>query len=212
MLWTLVACANNPRVVDTVSDVMDARGIETLALATTSENLVVVGTDDPEIAIAVELATTRTSTAKDDKARDSLHLELRDDGGGNARGAVWFDHSIAHYTTEVAVFLPRALELELTDDGGAIHVEQVGSLEVEDRDGDVQIVDVTGDVAIVDSDGNLDIQRVGGDIAIDDGGGDIHAIDVGGIVTIDDGAGDILIENAAKVRIESDSSGEVVVK
>ncbi len=212
MLWTLVACANNPRVVDTVSDVMDARGIETLALATSSETLVVVGTPDPEIAIAVELATTRTSTSKDDKARDSLHLELRDDGGGNARGAVWFDHSIANYTTDVTVFVPRSLEVELMDEAGSIHVEQVGSIEIEDRDGDIEIAEVQGAVSIVDADGEIDVSRIGGDVAIDDGGGDIHAVDVGGVVTIDDGSGNIVVENATKVRIESDSSGEVVVK
>jgi hypothetical protein len=212
MLLSLVACANNPRVVDTVVDVMDARGLETLHLATSSENLAIAGTDDAEIAISVELTTTRTSTAKDDKARDALHLELRDDGNGQARAAVWFDRSIANYATDVAVFLPRALELSLTDDDGALHVENVGALELDDRDGDVAIAGVLRDATILDKDGDLEIASIGGDLKIEDGDGDIAIKDAAGLVTIHDGGGDILVENAQKVRVESDTSGEVVVK
>jgi hypothetical protein len=212
MLWILIGCANDSRVVDTISDVMDARGMKRLDLATTSENLVVVGTDDPEIAVAVELTTTRTSTSKDDKARDSLHLELRDDGAGQARAAVWFDRSIANYATDVAVFLPRSLDLSLLDEDGAVHVEKVATLELDDGNGDVEIADVAGEATITDHDGNLHVQGVGGDLAIDDGGGDIRVEDVAGIVTIHDGSGDIRVENATKVRVESDTSGEVTVK
>jgi hypothetical protein len=212
MLWTFVACANNPRVVDTVADVMDAGGVETLHLATSSENLVIAGTNDGDIAISVELTTTRTSTAKDDKARDSLHIELRDEGGGQARAAVWFDRSIAQYATDVAVFLPKTLELSLVDDDGAVHVENVGALDLDDRDGDVEIIGVARDASILDKDGDLDVSVVGGDLRIEDGDGDIRVEDVTGVVTIDDGGGDIVVESATKVRVETDTSGEVVVK
>ena len=211
MLWVLIACANNPRVVDTMSGVMDARGIERLHFSATSENLAVVGTQDPEIALAVELTTTRTSTSKDDKARDSLHLELRDDGGGEARASVWLD-GIANYAIDVAVFLPRSLDLSLIDEDGEVHVENVASLDLDDGRGDVEIVGVAGEATPIDDDGNLKVQGVGGDLAIDDGDGDIKVEDVAGVVTINDGSGDIKVVNATKVKVESDSSGEVTVK
>ena len=212
MLWVLMACANDERVVDTMSDVMDARGIERLSLATTSETLAIVGTDDPEIAVTVELTTTRSSTSKDAKARMMLHLELRDDGGGEARAAVWFDRSINNYATDVAVFLPRSLDLTLMDEHGDVHVENVGSFELDDGDGDVEVVGVARDASFIDQDGDLKVQGVGGNVDIDDGSGDIKVEDVAGVVTIQDGSGDIKVVNATKVKVESDSSGEVTVK
>ena len=212
MLWLFIACENDPRVVDTMSDVLNAQGIQRLNLATTSENLAIVGTDDPEIAVSVELTTTRSSISKDDKARAMLHLELRDDGGGQARSAVWFDHVINNYETDVAVFLPKALDLSLVDEWGAVHVENVGSLELDDGAGDVEVVNVARDAAFIDGDGDLKIQGVGGNVDIDDGDGDIKVQDVTGVVTIQDGSGDITAVNATKVKVESDSSGEVTVK
>ena len=212
MLWILVACEGDQRVVDTVADTMDAHGIQRLSLATMSENLAIVGTDDPEIAVSVELTTTRSSISKDDKARAMLHLELRDDGGGQARSAVWFDHVISNYETDVAVFLPKALDLSLVDEWGAVHVENVGSLELDDGDGDVEVVNVARDAAFIDGDGDLKIQGVGGNVDIDDGDGDIKVQDVTGVVTIQDGSGDITVVNATKVKVDSDSSGEITVK
>ena len=212
MLWLLIACENETRVVDTMSDVLDAHGIERLSMATTSEHLAIVGTDDPEIAISVELTTTRSSISKDDKARMMLHLELRDDGGGEARAGVWFDHSINNYMTDVAVFLPRTLDLSLLDEYGEVHVENVGSLELDDGDGDVEVVGVARDASFIDQDGDLKIQGVGGNVDIDDGSGDIKVEDVTGVVKIQDGSGDITVVNATKVKVESDSSGEVTVK
>jgi hypothetical protein len=141
-----------------------------------------------------------------------LHLELRDDGGGEARAAVWFDHSINNYATDVAVFLPRSLDLSLIDEAGAVHVENVGSLELDDGDGDAEIINVARDASFVDQDGDLKVQGVGGNVDIDDGSGDIKVEDVVGVVTIQDGSGDIKVVNAAKVKVESDSSGEVTVK
>ena len=211
MLWVLIACANNPRVVDTITAVMQAQGIERLTFAATSENLAVVGTPDPEIAVVVELTTTRTSTSKDDKARDSLHLELRPDGGGEAKAAVWLD-GIANYAIDVALFLPRSLELSLIDEDGEVHVENVASLDLDDGKGDVEIAGITGEATLIDGDGNLKVQGVGGDLTIDDGDGDIKVEDVTGVVTINDGSGDIKVVNATKVKVESDTSGEVTVK
>ena len=212
MLWILIACENELRVVDTTSDVLDAHGIQRLNLATTSENLAIVGTDDPEIAMSVELTTTRASMSKDAKARMMLHLELRDDGGGEARAAVWFDHSINNYMTDVAVFLPRSLDLSLVDEYGEVHVENVGSLELDDGDGDIEVVGVARDASFIDGDGDLKVQSVGGNVDIDDGSGDIKIEDVAGVVTITDGSGDIKVIDATKVKVESDSSGEVTVK
>jgi hypothetical protein len=212
MLWLLIACENEIRVVDTTSDVLDAHGIQHLNLATTSENLAIVGTDDPEIAMTVELTTTRSSISKDDKARMMLHLELRDDGGGVARAAVWFDHSINDYMTDVAVFVPRALDLSLVDEYGEVHVENVGSLELDDGSGDIEVINVAHDASFIDDDGDLKVQGVGGNVDIDDGSGDIKVEDVVGVVKIHDGSGDITVVNATKVKVESDSSGEVTVK
>jgi len=212
MLWVLIACEGDPRVVDTVSDVLDAHGIERLSFATMSDNLAIVGTEDPEIAVTVELTTTRSSITKDDKARMMLHLELRDDGGGEARAGVWFDHPINNYMTDVAMFVPRSLDLSVVNEFGAVHVENVGGLELDDGDADAEVVGVARDASFIDQDGDLKIQGVGGNVDIDDGSGDIKVEDVTGVVKIQDGSGDITVVNATKVKVESDSSGEVTVK
>jgi hypothetical protein len=212
MILTLLACSNNPRVVDSLSDGMSAAGITELDLATESENLVVNGNDSNDVSISVELDTTRTDRSRDKDAMDAIHLELRGEDDGIARAAVWLDNKLSRYTTKVTIGLPSKLALAMSDDDGDLDISSVASIVLDDHDGDIHITDVSGSVVIDDGDGLVDVASVGGNVGVQDKDGDIEIEDVAGTVTVDDGSGDITIVNAAKVVISSDGSGAVVVK
>lgn len=238
LLLILVAaagCATEERLVSTLTDDLDADGLDRLRLTIEDGDLSVEGDPDATtIAVEVDVVTAKGSEAKDEDALDATRLELVARSDGSAVLTVRFDPRANGYFHDVRVILPAdfAVEADRTEsaDGETTSISGVASVSVDDRDGSLDVEDIAqgaiiddlggpltlsgieGDVLLVDGDGDATIEDVDGDVEIDDGDGDLYVNDVTGAVTIRDGRGDIFVDNVGSLDISEDSSGTVSVQ
>ncbi|MCP4873026.1 MAG: hypothetical protein GY898_30400 [Proteobacteria bacterium] len=217
-----------------LTDTLDADGLDRLVVTVETGDLVVEGDPDAtEVTVEVDLVTTRTSEGKDEDAMTATRLELVSRDDGSAVLTVRFDPKIARYETLVLVMVPDTFAVTASrsssDDGQITSIEGVDAIGVNDGDGELDVTNITGggaiddaggdltadgfgaDLSVIDRDGDATISDVDGDLSVDDGDGDLFISDVTGSVTIIDGAGDINVSNVGSLDVESDSSGSVSV-
>ncbi|MEM1205458.1 MAG: hypothetical protein AAGN66_19670 [Acidobacteriota bacterium] len=114
---------------------------------------------------------------------------------------------------DLEVDVPANLPIEVIDSSGALSVESVASLRVEDSSGAIRVEDVAGDLDIEDSSGGIEVRNAKGNVRLEDSSGDLRLTGIGGSVDIkEDSSGGIYIEDVTgDVLVRRDSSGVIDV-
>jgi hypothetical protein len=114
---------------------------------------------------------------------------------------------------DLIIEVPQGIDADIADGSGEAKIMNVGSLEMTDGSGSLDVIGATGSVRITDGSGELTIENVGGDVRVEDGSGEINVRNVTGSFTVEsDGSGSI---NASDVRgsvvVQNDGSGSIEV-
>jgi DUF4097 and DUF4098 domain-containing protein YvlB len=115
---------------------------------------------------------------------------------------------------DLEITVPSDMALDVKDSSGDLTIDHVGTLELQDSSGAMEVTDVKGAVTIFDSSGEIELHGVEGDVSIQDSSGDMRVVDVFGDMTvISDSSGDIDARDIeGTVRIVADSSGGIDIR
>lgn len=132
-----------------------------------------------------------------------------DDEGFHPRN--WFGRGS---TLDLTVRLPAGLAVAIEDTSGDAYVANVGTAEIEDGSGDLEIENIRGGLKLVDGSGEVTIRGVQGSVRIDDGSGDFTVTKVvGDVIVVNDGSGEMRITDVqGNVTIGNDGSGEIYIE
>lgn len=133
---------------------------------------------------------------------------------------------------DLQITVPKTAQLNITDTSGDIELSDVGpavivddsgdqllkningNLDVTDESGELRVVSVVGNVRVEDDSGSVDIEDVRGDVKItfDNSGGIAVAKVTGDVEVVEDASGDITIREVdGDVIIGRDGSGDITV-
>jgi hypothetical protein len=114
---------------------------------------------------------------------------------------------------DFGVVVPAGIAIEVHDGSGWTKVTNVGTTEIEDGSGSLEIANIRGDLTVRDGSGSIDIDGVTGNVDLEDGSGEIEIRNVDGSVEIEDDSGAISAERVKRnVTISDDGSGGVDVR
>jgi hypothetical protein len=114
---------------------------------------------------------------------------------------------------DLIIEVPQGIDANIADGSGEAKIINVGSLEMTDGSGSLDVIGATGSVRITDGSGELTIENVGGDVVVDDGSGEINVRNVTGSFTVEsDGSGSIYARDVrGSVIVQNDGSGSIEV-
>ncbi len=113
---------------------------------------------------------------------------------------------------DLTVEVPAGMEADIEDSSGAMILEGLGALRVDDSSGGIVIRGSSGSIWIDDSSGGIEVTGVMGDVEIDDSSGEIQLFDIDGSVMVSDGSGEVEVESVTgNVIIRDDGSGSIRV-
>jgi hypothetical protein len=210
---------------------IDLAGVDKVVLRTGAGDLKVRGS-----ATATRVEARGQACAAKQELLDASQVNVRREGKvvyvetalpQDKSGWSWSNNDYAYIDLDVS--LPSGLPVEAIDSSGDATIEDLGSLQMQDSSGDLEISRIAGMVDVNDSSGDLEIERVGsarvrdssGDIEINDvrkdvtvlvdSSGDMRITRVQGSVEVQqDSSGGIRIEDVkGNVKIDSDSSGDI---
>lgn len=237
LLWAGLAAADDDcthRAERTADFSVD--GIERLDIRAGAGELRVEGETGLRSVHAIGRACARSESQLEsvqirlEREGNTLILETlpKEDEGFNPRN--WFGRAP---TLDLTVRVPAGLAVDIEDGSGAAYIANVGTAQINDGSGDLEIENVRGTLKLSDGSGEVTIRGVQGSVRIDDGSGElavtkvvgdvivvndgsgaIHVADVQGNVTVgNDGSGEIRIEDVSgSVRIEEDGSGGIDIR
>lgn len=127
------------------------------------------------------------------------------------RDSRWYNE-LAVLDLEIEV--PAGANLIVYDSSGDTRITGVGSLEITDSSGDLDLRDIAGPVTVPkDSSGDLEIRRAGPVTINIDSSGDIYIEEVASVTIATDTSGDIdLVDVEGDVMVGSDTSGHIDVR
>ena len=136
-------------------------------------------------------------------------VEMPDISGETERR--WRDE---YAVMDLTVELPDTVAVIVHDSSGGMTLHNLGSLEVTDSSGDIEIDQVAGPVLIPqDSSGDIDIRGVGAVTIQVDSSGEIYVEDADSVTIANDTSGDITLRRIqGDVLIGNDSSGGISVR
>lgn len=142
---------------------------------------------------------------------NTLILETlpKDDEGFNPRR--WFGSAPK---LDLTVRLPAGLAVDIEDSSGKAYVANVGTAQIKDGSGDLEIENVRGALKLSDGSGEVTIRGVQGSLRIENGSGDLSVTKVvGDVIVVNDGSGGIRITDVqGNVTIGNDASGEIQIE
>jgi hypothetical protein len=114
---------------------------------------------------------------------------------------------------DLVIEVPQGIDADIADGSGEAKIMNVGSLEMTDGSGSLDVIGATGSVRITDGSGELTIENVGGDVRVEDGSGEINVRNVTGSFTVEsDGSGSIYASDVrGSVIVQNDGSGSIEV-
>jgi hypothetical protein len=114
---------------------------------------------------------------------------------------------------DLIIEVPQGIDANIADGSGEAKIMNVGSLEMTDGSGSLDVIGATGSVRITDGSGELTIENVGGDVRVEDGSGEINVRNVTGSFTVEsDGSGSIYATDVrGSVVVQNDGSGSIEV-
>jgi len=129
------------------------------------------------------------------------------DSGWNMRG----DN---RRSLDLVIEVPTNLPLEVVDGSGEATFTGIGSLDLRDGSGGIEVRGAKGTIHIIDGSGGISVRGVEGDVTVEDGSGGIEARDVTGNFTVsEDGSGNIDINGVGgTMRVKGDGSGDIDVE
>ncbi|MFG6447608.1 DUF4097 family beta strand repeat-containing protein [Roseateles sp. BYS180W] len=105
--------------------------------------------------------------------------------------------------------------VQLSDEAGAVFLENVGRLQLHDEGGDIELNNAAwsaaAQVRIQDGAGHITVRHFNGQLRINDGAGDITAQQLKGQLRIEDGSGWVDVSGAEQVFLH-DGSGDLRVR
>lgn len=209
-LLPLPACLDLDHEVTTIEASADAGGVSGLIVDVEGGDLVVSGEAGRDrFDAVVTLRSAVGSDRNDDAVIAATVVRFEETADGLRTLVVRVPDEHPAYSADVALSVPRGLDLEVRDGSGDVVVGEVGSLRVDDGSGDLVVDGVDGDAEIRDGSGDIVLTHVRGDVRVDDGSGDLVVEHVGGTVTIADGSGDIVVRDAGDVVLLEAGSGDV---
>ncbi len=150
---------------------------------------------------AKEIRATGTACASIEEELVGIRLEgsrsgseVRIEAQVPNRESSWFSNSPK---LDFTVSLPSGVAIDVVDTSGELTIADVGSANVDDTSGGMEIRRVAGDVTVHDTSGSILIEEVAGNVRIpSDGSGSIEIKHVRGSVTIDDdGSGGVFVRD-----------------
>ena len=141
--------------------------------------------------------------------RLQILVEMPDISGETNRD--WKDENAM---MDLSVELPDNVAVIVHDSSGGMELENLGSLEVIDSSGDIEIDQIAGPVLIPqDSSGDIDIRGVGAVTIQIDSSGEIFVDGADSVTIANDTSGDITLRRIqGNVLIGNDSSGSISVQ
>lgn len=117
-------------------------------------------------------------------------------------------------TLDLDVTVPNSAQVNITDTSGDIELSDVGPSVIVDQSGDLLVRNIYGDLEISDESGDARVINVDGNVRFKDDSGDLEVEDVRGNVRItQDSSGDISIAKVSgAVEVIEDSSGNIAVR
>lgn len=230
MVLALVGCVGESRLIDTQQASVVLDGEDTFDLEVVQGDLFVEGVAGLDrIEVEVDLRTSRTVFAEDDRALETLNVELSTGQGNRAQLRVFFDDGAPDgYYADVRVRMPETLAVQADDGSGDTDISNVASLTMTDGSGDLTVQRIAGSVTLddgsgdvwvlgagtldlTDDSGEVFVEDIAGDAQIDDDSGNIQATAIRGDLTLDDGSGDIDIDRIDGTATVRDGSGDIFV-
>ena len=143
-----------------------------------------------------------------------VQLKVESVDGVLKLASVFPDISNVGFGLDLTVQMPPGIPVRVKNGSGAISMQGVAGVEIDDGSGSIELSDIHGDVRIDDGSGSLSLTGVTGSVWIDDGSGNMEVRRVEGSVTIeDDGSGSIFVEDVrGDVIVEDDGSGSIDVR
>ena len=123
----------------------------------------------------------------------------------------WRDHNAI---MDLRVELPDSVAVIVHDSSGGMLLKNLGSVEVSDSSGDIEIDQVAGPVLVPrDSSGDIEMRGVGAVTIQVDSSGEIYIEDADSVTIANDTSGDIRLRRIqGNVLIGNDSSGTISVR
>ncbi len=225
---TLAGCSPDSRIVHREQlelGVLDATALE---LVVGAGSLDVIGEPARDrVLLDVTLRTNRAVITDDDRARESLDIQLQQtEAGERILSHVLLDDGPGGYYADVVLRVPSALGIDAEDSSGDIIIEDVAWLALTDDSGDIEVrriaggaqitddsgqivIDTVGSASIVDGSGDVECYDVEGDVDVVDDSGGLRFERVGGTVRVRDGSGDVVAIDVGDLEMISDGSGNV---
>jgi len=150
---------------------------------------------------ATAIHANGTACAAIEEELVGIRLEASRSGSEVRIEAVVPNHEAAFFASspklDFTVTVPAGVAVDVVDTSGEMTISDVGSANVNDTSGSIEIRHVTGDVTVRDTSGEIDIEDVGGNVRIpSDSSGSIDIRRVRGNVTIDDdGSGSVNVSD-----------------
>ena len=237
-LWVGVAAAADDDCAFTADRTAEfsVDGIERLDIRAGAGELRVEGESGLRSVHAVGRACARSEAQLADvkigleRKGTTLILETLPKEGEGFNPRNWFGRAPS---LDLTVRLPAGLAVDIEDSSGKAYIANVGTAQIKDGSGELEIENVRGALKLTDGSGEITIRGVQGSVRIEDGSGALTATkvigdvivvndgsgaigitDIQGNVTIgNDGSGEIRIENVSgSVRIEEDGSGGIDIR
>ena len=190
---------------------IEASGADLAAIAVGAGSLLIEGGSGQSVTVTGRACASSADWLEEMSLRaerdgDRVELETEVPEGWN-----WTGNRYAYFDLEIRV--PASMAVRAEDGSGSATVRGVGSLEMSDGSGELEIYDVAGDVEVSDGSGSVEIADVGGEVRINDGSGELTVRNVGAVSVGSDGSGSMHFESIrGSVSVGSDGSGNIVVE
>ncbi len=210
--FSTTAAANNCKYQKEISLKLDLTDSILLSIAAGAGDLNIRGTDGTHEAVVLATACVskqewldqvqiETVTGKEAQ----INVNLPDSTGG------WALFGSNYAYLDLTVEVPSTLALDVRDSSGDATFTNIGSMDLQDSSGHIEISTASGPVTIKDSSGDIEMKDIHGAVTIRDSSGDIDVVQVDGNFTIvADSSGDIRANNInGEVLVRKDSSGDI---
>jgi hypothetical protein len=211
--FSTAAEAGDCKYEKTINLTLDLSNSESLAINALAGDLKIDGIKGSEEAVI----EGHVCVSKEDWLQES---KIETKGGKNARIDVvlpeqesgWSFSMNHNKHMDLKISVPSDIALIVRDSSGDVEMKHVGSVNITDSSGGIEIEHSTGPVIVRDSSGEIEISHVSDDVIIEsDSSGSIEIEDVdGNAIVKKDSSGEIEFDRiSGDAIVENDSSGSI---
>lgn len=217
-LLLVTACGNSETATSTHELKLEAGQLTKLVINNRNGEIEIKGTETDRIAVEAVITAKGISM-------DKLKLQLREEGTSAYLDAAFAGQLLAmgSGTVNLKISVPQQMAVQLDSHrDGKLQVAALSApLQVDNVNGDIEIVDTKGPVTLSNRDGDIILRNIGADVAIDNINGHIQVTQVTGSarVTVGDGSlemdgitGDAVIDQSGHGEIKLGVVGGKVLR